>query len=187
MEQAKSTRMSRGEFRRWCAEQDGKRYERVDGEPVAMSPETRGHTRLKYRIWQALDAAVVDLGLPCEVVGDGATVEINEEIDYEPDVSVECGESVSGKELSVKNPVIVVEVLSRRTKGVDSGEKIGEYFKVPSIMHYLICHADKKMVVHLRRGDSQWNTTMVPGGMLTLDPPGVTINLDDIYWKSKIG
>ena len=129
MEQARSTRMSRGEFRRWCTEQGGKRYERVDGEPVAMSPETRGHTRLKYRIWQALDAAVVDLGLPCEVVGDGATVEIDEEIDYEPDVSVECGESVSGKELNVKNPVIVVEVLSRGTKGVDSGEKIGEYFK----------------------------------------------------------
>ena len=42
-------------------------------------------------------------------------------------------------------------------------------------MHYLICHADKKVVVHLRRGDGQWNTTMVPGGMLTLDPPGVTI------------
>ena len=72
MEQARSTRMSRGEFRRWCTEQGGKRYERVDGEPVAMSPETRGHTRLKYRIWQALDAAIVDLGLPCQVVGDGA-------------------------------------------------------------------------------------------------------------------
>jgi hypothetical protein len=43
------------------------------------------------------------------------------------------------------------------------------------------------VVVHLRRGDGQWNTTMVPGGMLTLDPPGVTINLDDIYRKSRIG
>jgi hypothetical protein len=34
---------------------------------------------------------------------------------------------------------------------------------------------------------SQSNTTMVPGGMLTLDPPGATINLDDIYRKSGIG
>jgi Uma2 family endonuclease len=187
MERAKSTKMSREEFRRWCEDQGGKRYERVNGEPVAMSPETRAHVRLKYRIWQALDAALAEKGLPCEAVGDGATVEVNDDLDYEPDVSVECGESVSAHELIVKNPIIVVEVLSRGTKGTDSGEKISDYYKVPSIMHYLIYHANKVMVIHLKRGADKWDTSMVPGGRLELDPPGVTIDLDGIYRKAGIG
>ena len=86
-EQPKQARMSREEFRSWCETQEG-RYERIGGVPVAMSPETRKHVRLKYRIWSALDDAIAERDLPCEAVGDGATVEIGEDLDYEPDVSV---------------------------------------------------------------------------------------------------
>jgi len=68
-------RLSREEFRRW-AEGQTERYERIAGEPVAMSPERAIHARLKTRVWQALDRAIRNGGLDCEAFGDGMTVEV---------------------------------------------------------------------------------------------------------------
>ena len=49
--------LTREEFRRW-AEGQKRRYERIAGEPVAMSPERIEHVRIKSRIWAALDRAI---------------------------------------------------------------------------------------------------------------------------------
>ena len=50
--------MSRESFYRGCAEQPEGRYERVDGEVIAMSPERFGHARTKQAIFMALLAAM---------------------------------------------------------------------------------------------------------------------------------
>ena len=62
-------------------------------------------------------------GLGCEAIGDGATVEINEDVDYEPDVLVECGDRTSNDALAASSPTIVVEVLSPSTRRIDLGSK----------------------------------------------------------------
>jgi Uma2 family endonuclease len=85
-----SLRLTREEFHRWAQGQRG-RYERVAGEPVAMSPERAQHVRLKSRVWAALDRAVREAGLDCEAPGDGVTIEVETETDYEPDALVNCG------------------------------------------------------------------------------------------------
>ena len=102
-------RLSREEFRRWAAGQK-RRYERLAGEPIAMSPERIGHARIKNRIWAALDSAIQIANVPCEALGDGVTVEIDEDTDYEPDAVVNCGPPLSDDAIAASNPVIVVEV-----------------------------------------------------------------------------
>jgi Uma2 family endonuclease len=82
-------RLSRDEFRTWAAQQPG-RYERVDGLPVAMSPERVQHVRVKNQVWAALKAAIRAAGVDCEALGDGVTVEIDDETDYEPHAVVNC-------------------------------------------------------------------------------------------------
>jgi Uma2 family endonuclease len=64
-------RLSREEFRRWAAGQR-RRYERLAGEPIAMSPEHIEHARVKSRIWAPLDRAIKEHNLPCEALPDGA-------------------------------------------------------------------------------------------------------------------
>ena len=54
-------RLTREEFHRW-AEGQTQRYERVGGEPVAMSTERIQHVRIKSRVWAALDSAVREGG-----------------------------------------------------------------------------------------------------------------------------
>ena len=83
-------RLSRSEFHQWTAAQTRGRFERVNGEVVAMSPERSIHARLKARIWRALDREITGSGLPCEAMPDGMTVEIDQDTDYEPDALVNC-------------------------------------------------------------------------------------------------
>ena len=94
---------------------------------------------------------------------------------------VNCGERLDGDELVAPNPVIVVEVSSRSTQSVDTGLKLTDYFRVPSIQHYLIVRADQHVVIHHRRTDTMIATQIITAGPITLDPPGVTIAMEHFY------
>ncbi len=173
-------RLSRKEFHQW-AEGQTARYERVAGEPVAMSPERTEHIRLKYRIFNVLDRAIQAAGLNCEVIGDGITVEVDDDTDYEPDAVVNCGPPNPPEATVASNPVVVVEVLSPSTQSIDTTDKLADYFRVPSIQHYLIVRARRREIVHhFRRGD-EIGSRIVNIGTIQLDPPGIALPIDDVY------
>lgn len=172
--------LSREDFRRWAEGQNG-RYERIGGEPVAMSPERAAHVRVKSRIWRTLDQAITAAGVDCEALADGMTVEVAEDTDYEPDTVVNYGPRVPPDAVSATNPVIVVEVLSPRTQAVDTSDKLADYFRVPSIQHYLIVSARRREIIHHQRAGAGIASSVVNLGSIRLDPPGITIDVADIY------
>lgn len=174
--------LSREEYRRWAEAQPHGRYELVAGEIVAMAPGRVEHLRVKAAVWLCLRQAIRAAGLPCEALPDGATVEVGDDTDYEPDAVVACGERMAGDAIAVSNPVVVVEVLSPSTRSVDTGAKLSDYFRVPSIQHYLIARADRRAVIHhRRRGDGTIETRFVNEGRVALDPPGLDISVEDFY------
>jgi Uma2 family endonuclease len=173
-------RLTRDEFRRW-AEGQTQRYERIAGEPVAMSPERVIHARLKMRVWAALDRAIRDANLDCEALGDGITVEIDDETDYEPDAIVNCGARLDSDAIAATNPVIVVEVLSPSTQSIDSSEKLADYFRVPSIQHYLIVRAKRREIIHHARAGADIVSRPINIGAIRLDPPGISIDVAEVY------
>jgi Uma2 family endonuclease len=172
--------LTREEFRHWAQSQKG-RYERIGGEPVAMSPERAQHVRVKSRVWAALDRAIRAQGLPCEALADGMSVEIDEDTDYEPDAVVNCGPPVSNDAIAAPNPVIVVEVVPPSTESIDLADKLADYFRVPSIEHYLIFRARRREVIHHHRRGAEIVTRVINLGTVALDPPGISIDLADIY------
>ena len=171
--------VSREAFRRWCEAQPG-RYERVDGRIVAMAPERGAHLRVKGAVYKALDRAVAAAGVDCQALPDGATVETGES-DYEPDALVNCGTPMADDAVAVPNPVIVVEVLSPGTAATDTGGKLADYFRVPSIAHYLIVHATRRTVTHHRRSGGRIETLVVVDGPIAMEPPGLVITVEEIY------
>ena len=116
---------SREDYLRW-AEGQPRRYERVCGEVVAMSPERAGHARIKAETWLALKRAVAAAGVSCEAFPDGMTVEVRDDTDYEPDALVNCGDRIGQDVVTAPNPVVVVEVLSPSTRSVDTGVKLAD-------------------------------------------------------------
>jgi hypothetical protein len=50
------------------------------------------------------------------------------------------------------------------------------------VRHYLIVWPDRPKVAHHRRGDDgEIRTDVFTQGPIRLDPPGITIRLEDIY------
>jgi Uma2 family endonuclease len=176
-------RMTVDQFLSWAmAQPDGPRYELVAGEVVAMAPERAAHARRKARIWRALTEAVDAAGLPCEALPDGMTVKIDDHTAYEPDALVHCEKALPDDAVIVPAPVLVVEVLSPSTATRDTGAKLADYFRLPSLRHYLIVRTDRPTVIHHRRGDGDLiETRIVTSGAVLLDPPGITLDLAQIY------
>ena len=174
--------MSRDEYRRWAMSQPSGRFERVDGQVVAMASERASHAKRKALVWLALRQAVAASGLSCEVFPDGMTIEAGES-DYEPDAVLRCGVPLPDDSIAVPDPLVIVEVLSPGTRNVDLTRKLAAYFQVQSLRHYLVFWAAERRVIHHRRGEDGGDilTRIVTGGHIVLDPPGVTITVEEVY------
>jgi hypothetical protein len=174
--------MSREAFRAWVMEQPKGRYERIDGIVVRMASEMRSHARIKFRVARLLEDAVLAAGLPCEVYPDGVTVQSGDS-DFEPDALMRCGPPLVGDGIDVPDPMIIVEVLSRSTGGIDNGKKLIAYFGIPTVRHYLIFQPDRPQVIHHRRMDDGDGilTRILPGGEIPLDPPGIALSIEAVY------
>ena len=173
-------RMTREEFYRWVEGRPGK-YERVDGKVFAMAPERVRHSLIKAEAYSALREAVQERGLPCTVFVDGPTIQV-EQSDYEPDVIVRCGSvEIAVDGFAIPDPVILVEILSPTTRRVDLSQKLADYFRLPTVQHYLILFADRVQAIHHRRADAQIETRIVTEGEIVLNPPGITVPLSKFY------
>jgi Uma2 family endonuclease len=147
-----------------------------------MSPEGAGHAERKAAVHAVLLAAIRARGLRCYALPDGMTVRINDTTAYEPDAVVYCGEKLASRAVEISEPVIVVEVLSPSTRHIDLAAKLADYFRLPSVSHYLIVDPDKPRIVHHARntGDAIL-TRVVTEGIIKLDPPGIEIAMSDVY------
>ena len=173
--------LSRQEFQCWVEQQPRGRYERVGGVVHAMAPERWIHARIKARVWRALETAIGAAGLTCQAAPDGITVEIDDDTDYEPDALVNCGAPIPDDATAAPNPIVVVEVLSPSTERVDTGGKLADYFRVPSIQHYLLVRPQRREVIHHRRMADRIETRIINQGEIELDPPGIRIAVADLY------
>jgi Uma2 family endonuclease len=173
--------MTREAYYAWALEQGG-RYERIDGVVVAMAPERIGHSRVKGNIYAQLRAAISAGGLPCGVFPDGPAVMVDDS-DYQPDCIVRCADDVLADDVqAVPDPLIIVEVLSPTTARYDRTHKLREYFRLPSVWHYLMVWPETSRVVHHRRTETGEVATLThTSGSITLDPPGIGLRIDDLY------
>ena len=174
--------MTRDEYYRWAEQQPRGRFELVDGFVTAMAPERVAHARAKARAWLALGNAISVAEVRCEAFMDGLAVEVGPETAYEPDALVNCGDAADPESLVAPAPIIVVEVVSPSTSRVDTVQKLADYFRVPSIHHYLIVDARRRMAIHHQRlADGTLGTRIAATGPIVFDPPGITITVESLF------
>ena len=178
--------MTSTEFLTWAMSQsEGRRHELVAGEVFAMAPERWSHALAKAQVWRALDDAIREAGVPWVACPDGMAVEIDAFTVYEPDALVRCGEPLDDDAVKVVDPVVVVEVLSPSSQARDTGIKLADYARVSTLRHYLIVDPKADLLVHHRIEDETVvRTTIVRSGMLTLEPPGLTLPAEALLAKA---
>jgi Uma2 family endonuclease len=177
MSDAAPAPMTSDQFIAWAMEQpEGCRYELVAGQVVAMAPERSAHALTKFHVARRLAEAVEREGLICTVYPDGMSVEVDATTTYEPDALVRCGLPLPADAVKLSDPVIVVEVLSPSTRARDSSIKLLDYFRLPSVRHYLIVRTEDSVIIHhARNTDDTILTRIVRDGPIRLDPPGIVV------------
>ncbi len=176
-------RMTVNEFLVWAmAQPEGRRFELVNGEVVAMAPERVVHAETKAAAWLALRGAIRAAQVTCQALPDGMTVRIDEATVFEPDALVRCGPRLPDDAVEVPDPLIVVEVVSPSSAGTDRGAKLEGYFRLASVRHYLIVLTEPKRVIHHERtNDGSLRTRILGDGTLDLDPPGLSVDVASLF------
>ncbi len=161
---------------------EGERYELVDGEVIAMSPERNRHSLVKSQAYGSLHDAINAAGLDCMAVGDGVSAPIDEANVYAPDGLVQCDQPLDPDAICADSPVIIVDVISLGSPAVDTGRKLQGYLQLASVRHCLVFDSVRKALPHYRRtadgGIAMWQAT---GGRVRLDPPGLDLDVDDVF------
>jgi Uma2 family endonuclease len=104
------------------------RHERVGGAVFAMTGGTLNHNRVALNTYSALRRLLG--GTTCEAFAvDARVVTPRGDVMY-PDVVIACGER-RGTDKEIRDPVVVVEILSDRTKR-------WAYATIPSLEHYVL-------------------------------------------------
>ncbi|MEZ4236466.1 MAG: Uma2 family endonuclease [Myxococcota bacterium] len=99
------------------------------------------------------------------------------------DATLVCGPLDLGREQTLRNPTVLVEVLSDATRAYDRAEKLHRYQQIPSLRHVLLIEQARVDVEHWYREATGWARTVVtdPDGALRLEPPGLTVPLAELY------
>lgn len=159
--------------------------EYVDGVVRAMTGARINHIRIVTNLTRELGNQLLSRG--CDVLSNEMKVRMPDSRKfYYPDIAVVCGEPQFHDERRdiILNPLLLIEVLSKSTEGIDRGEKFHAYQQLASLQEYLLIAQDKPVVEQfLRRGDGKWTYTAVIGRESSLSLPSVecTLGLNAVY------
>lgn len=130
----------------------GYKSEFWDGEMYATAGAGNRHGLISWNIGGSLHAQFK--GRPCIGYINHMRVRVAESGLYTyPDVIALCGEPkyLDGRNDTLLNPQLLVEVLSPSTEGYDHGEKFRRYRQLESLTDYLLVSQDRLLVEHWRR------------------------------------
>ena len=174
--------MTAEEFLAWAEARAEKHWELFHGVPQMQQSQTWGHANLKGLIYAALLRETRARAADHFAAIDGLVVKVDANTAFEPDVVVYAGPRMQRGEIVVPRPIIAVEVLSQSTARKDLTDKLAGYFRVPSIAHYVIADPDAEELIYYRRlGEGIAPPTIMKDGVLRFDPPGIAIELAEIF------
>jgi Uma2 family endonuclease len=160
--------------------------EYFSGEICAMAGASRAHNLISGNVSAALIALLRDR--PCEVYANDMRVQADQSRQYSyADVVVVCGEPQfrDGREDTLSNPLVLVEVLSPSTEANDRGEKFLRYRQIPSLTDYvLISQTTRHIEQFVKQPDGSWRMTEADGDeTFVLASLGCVLSLADVYNK----
>lgn len=170
-------------------EKSDRKSEYFQGEIFMMSSGSANHSRI-------CTIAVVELSLAlrgsgCEVFNSDMRILVQDGDLYTyPDASVVCGEVefVPGRNDTLTNPILLIEVLSPSTRSYDRADKFRFYRSIESLQIYLIIEQDEPFVErHQRLPDGSWTLRDYSklDEVIELAPIGVNLTVGQLYERVK--
>lgn len=134
-------------------EQEHIRYEYFDGEVFAMAGGSMNHSNICHNITRTLVDAFAGKG--CDAFQEGIKVELGKDYFYVyPDVVLTCSADDLNDGYYIRNPLLIVEVLSPSTEVYDQRIKSIAYRRLPSLRYFLLVSQTEPLVQVYSRNSS---------------------------------
>jgi Uma2 family endonuclease len=159
------------------------KHEYLGGVVYAMAGARNLHNLIKGNLFVALHNRLRGSG--CRPYDSDTKIRIHLPTQirfYYPDESVVCHPN-SLTDSFQDEPVLVAEVISRKTRRIDEGEKREAYVTIPSLMTYLLVEQESAAIVAFRRGRDGFDREVYRGtdAVIPLPELGIELPLADIY------
>jgi Uma2 family endonuclease len=159
------------------------KHEYLGGVVYAMAGARNAHNLIATNTLGTLHARL--RGKPCRPYNSDTKIRVRLPTEvrfYYPDASVICRPNPQTDTFQ-DDPAVLVEVLSRRTRRIDEGEKRDAYLTIPSLSVYVLIEQDTPAVVALRRTEGGFVREVYQGldAVLPLGEIGVDLPLAEIY------
>jgi Uma2 family endonuclease len=188
MPQLKKKRFTPAEYLAMEAVADYK-SQYYNGEIFAMAGGTPDHSLIAVNVAGVLHQRLATT--PCRVFNSDMRLNVERSGLYTyPDVMVICGKIalVKGRNDTVTNPTLIVEVLSESTRDYDRGAKFNFYKQIPTLREYLVVESERPHVECYRRtSDDKWliEITEDLDAAVQLEAVACEIGLREIYSKAS--
>ncbi len=159
----------------------------IEGDsPEAMAGALPPHNKILSNIISAFSAKLNNKG--CDVFGSDQQIFIPETGLYTyPDISVFCGSLIYENSMALKNPILLVEVLSKVTEGYNRGGKFQMYRSIPTLIEYLMVDSKQVYVELWRKENGTWllaSETRDLNQIITLKSISNTFLVQEFYHRA---
>ena len=160
--------------------------EYISGEIIAMAGATPEHSALATEVRRVFGNRLIEAGDSCVVFDSDLKVRAEEHGPFfYPDATVVCGEPVFDPDDCLRNPYLIIEVLSDSTADYDRVEKFRHYRRFETLQHYILIAQNRILVEHYaRREGFLWD----PAGNYTrgdasisLPDMGIDVPVSEVY------
>ena len=165
-------------------EQSDVRHEYRFGRLYPIAETSNKHNRVKQNVVYALRSRFLERG--CVVFDENLKLQLIENGIYNyPDVMLTCDPQDIDAEFIIKNPSLVVEILSKSTAQHDKTDKFEDFQKVLSIQYYLLVESRWQFVILYSRTENPnlWTYQLfnAPNDVVGFPKLGFELSLETIY------
>ena len=184
------SRMTVGEFLVWDpGDRSGRRWQLVDGEPVAMAPASENHGAIQSELARIVGNHLLERRPGCRVITEpGVIPRLRAGENWRiPDLGVTCRPPTGG--IAMAEPVLLVEILSPNNYA-ETRANLWAYTTLPSVAEILVVNVARIEAELLRRGaDGTWPEQpdiLRDGDTLTLASIGLALPLRAVYRTTSL-
>lgn len=165
------------------------RHEYINGEIIPMPGGTINHSRIIRNCCTVLDSALKRQPYETFVADQHLQIIPRNYYTY-PDLMVVEGEPelLKGRNDTITNPTLIVEVLSNSTANYNRGEKFLAYRTIPTFQEYILIDQYSVYIEqYVKQDDRNWLLTIHDNlsGTINLNSVPVQISIEDIFDKVK--
>jgi Uma2 family endonuclease len=159
--------------------------EYFDGKVTALAGVSMAHNRILINLIREIGSNLKDK--PCEILPSDMRVAVPSGNAYMyPDATIVCGgpEMEDDRFDTLKNPVVIFEILSPSTEQHDRVRKFRYYRQIPSFREYVLVDSVEGFVeVCRRQEDDSWkfDYTADPYGHMMLSSIQYSLHMEELY------